>query len=132
MWIIKTSVATSPLGWRWVFWVMMISAGACTVFGLIFLPETYAPTLLARKVGHLHRDFWDVLANVVVQARRLRKLDPVANKHSFAEGENKKWTLRELLGSTIIRPITMIAVEPILLLVTVYMSVVYGIIYGCE
>jgi DHA1 family multidrug resistance protein-like MFS transporter len=56
----------------------------------------------------------------------------VANKNLFAEGENKKWTPRELLGSTIIRPFTMIIVEPILLLVTVYMSVVYGIIYGCE
>jgi MFS transporter, DHA1 family, multidrug resistance protein len=66
------------------------------------------------------------------QARRLRKLDPVANKNMFAESENKKWTLRELLRSTIIRPFTMIVFEPILLLVTLYMSLVYGIIYGCE
>ena len=50
----------------------------------------------------------------------------------FAEGENKKWTARELLDSTIIRPFTMIIVEPILLLVTLYMSLVYGIIYSCE
>jgi len=50
----------------------------------------------------------------------------------YAESETKKWTLRSLLHSTIIRPFTMIIVEPILLLVTVYMSVVYGIIYGRE
>lgn len=50
----------------------------------------------------------------------------------FAESENKKWTPRELLDSTIIRPFTMVVVEPILLLVTIYMSVVYGIIYGRE
>jgi hypothetical protein len=43
----------------------MISGGACTVFGLIFLPETYAPTLLARKVSHLPRDPCDVLTNVI-------------------------------------------------------------------
>ncbi|KAF8496254.1 MFS polyamine transporter [Russula emetica] len=110
--IIGGYVATSHLGWRWVFWILMISGGACTVFGFIFLPETFAPTLLARK------------------ARRLRKLDPVANKNLFAESENKKWTPRELLNSTIIRPFTMVIVEPILLLVTVYMSVIYGIIYG--
>lgn len=66
------------------------------------------------------------------QARRLRKLDPVANKNMFAEGENKKWTARELLESTIIRPFTMVIVEPILLLITLYMSLVYGIIYSCE
>ncbi|KAF8466800.1 MFS polyamine transporter [Russula ochroleuca] len=110
--IIGGYIATSHLGWRWVFWVLLISGGACTVFGFVFLPETYAPTLLARK------------------ARRLRKLDPVANKNIFAKGENKKWTLRELLCSTIIRPFTMIIFEPILLLVTLYMSLVYGIIYG--
>jgi DHA1 family multidrug resistance protein-like MFS transporter len=50
----------------------------------------------------------------------------------FAESEHKKWTARELLHSTIIRPFTMVVVEPILLLVTIYMSVVYGIIYGRE
>jgi DHA1 family multidrug resistance protein-like MFS transporter len=50
----------------------------------------------------------------------------------FAASENKKWTLRELLHSTIIRPFTMVIVEPILLLVTIYISVVYGIIYGRE
>src|SRR6266446_3413679 len=50
----------------------------------------------------------------------------------FAESENKKWTARQLLQSTIVRPFTMVIVEPILFLVTVYMSVVYGIIYGCE
>ena len=48
----------------------------------------------------------------------------------FAESENRKWTLRALLQSTIIRPFTMITVEPILLLVTIYISVVYGIVYG--
>lgn len=56
----------------------------------------------------------------------------MANKNIFAESETKKWTPRELLNSTIVRPFTMVIVEPILLLVTVYMSVVYGIIYGCE
>ena len=50
----------------------------------------------------------------------------------FAESENKIWTPREILNSTIVRPFTMVIVEPILLLVTIYMSVVYGIIYGCE
>ena len=40
----------SFLGWRWVFWIMMIFAGTCTVLALILLPETYAPVLLQWKV----------------------------------------------------------------------------------
>jgi hypothetical protein len=31
---------------------MMIFAGACALFGALFLPETYAPVLLAKKVRH--------------------------------------------------------------------------------
>jgi DHA1 family multidrug resistance protein-like MFS transporter len=112
--------------------LLLISGGACTIFGFVFLPETYAPTLLARKVSHIFLDFWDEVTDSVDQARRLRKLDPVANENVFAEGENKKWTAHELLESTIIRPFTMVVVEPILLLVTLYMSLVYGIIYSCE
>ena len=56
-WIQKTSIVTSHLGWRWIFWVLLISGGACTVFGLVFLPETFAPTILARKVRHSLRGF---------------------------------------------------------------------------
>lgn len=44
------SIMDSNLGWRWVFWVMMIFAGAVTLLGLVFMPETYAPVLLLRKV----------------------------------------------------------------------------------
>ncbi|KAI0296924.1 MFS polyamine transporter [Multifurca ochricompacta] len=110
--VIGGYITTSNLGWRWIFWVLMICAGACTVFGFAFLPETYAPTLLAQK------------------ARRLRKLDPVANNGLLAESETKIWTPREILRLTILRPFTMMFVEPILALITIYISLVYGIVYS--
>ncbi|KAI0270438.1 major facilitator superfamily domain-containing protein [Gloeopeniophorella convolvens] len=110
--IVGGFIAVSDLGWRWIFWVMMIFACSCTVFGVVFLPETYAPALLAQK------------------AKRLRKLDPEANKDKFAESEGQKWSLVELLHRTIFRPFKMILVEPILSLITAYMSLVYGLIYA--
>ncbi|KAI0049050.1 MFS general substrate transporter [Auriscalpium vulgare] len=105
-------VTVSSLGWRWVFWVMMIFAGACTSFAFLFLPETYAPAILAAK------------------AKRLRKQDPVGNKDVFAESERVQWSPKELIHRTILRPFKMLLVEPILLLVTVYLSVVYGVLYA--
>lgn len=58
--IIGGFVTQSYLGWRWVFWVMMIFAALCWVLIVLFMPETFAPVLLLRK------------------AKRLRKLDPEA------------------------------------------------------
>ncbi|TFK83428.1 MFS polyamine transporter [Polyporus arcularius HHB13444] len=105
-------VANSPLGWRWVFWIMMIFAGACTVLALIFLPETYSPVLLQWK------------------AKRLRKTDPETNAKLYAEHERSDWSFQGILHRTLYRPIKMIYQEPILLLVTVYLSLVYGILYA--
>ena len=47
------SIVDSQLSWRWVFWAMMIFAGACTVVMLFTLPETYAPILLLKKVREM-------------------------------------------------------------------------------
>jgi DHA1 family multidrug resistance protein-like MFS transporter len=38
------------VNWRWIFWVMMIFAGACTLLTIVLLPETYAPRILEFKV----------------------------------------------------------------------------------
>jgi hypothetical protein len=46
---------------------MMIFAASCTLVGPFFLPETFAPVLLARK------------------ERRLRRADPEKNKDLYAE-----------------------------------------------
>lgn len=91
---------------------MMIFAGSCTVVGIAFQPETYAPVILARK------------------ARRLRKADPVGNKHLYAESERADWSIRAVLHRTIFRPFQMLVKELILVLVTVYLSIVYGVIYA--
>jgi DHA1 family multidrug resistance protein-like MFS transporter len=62
----------------------------------------------------------------------LRALHPEKNGGLYAENEKIKWTARELLNRTVLRPLKMLVVEPILLLVTVFLSIVYGIIYASE
>ncbi|OSX62324.1 hypothetical protein POSPLADRAFT_1143698 [Postia placenta MAD-698-R-SB12] len=110
--IVGGFITMSYLGWRWVFWIMMIFAGLCTVIAIIFVPETYAPILLQQK------------------ARRLRKADPVRNADLYAEHERADWSVKGVLHRTLYRPIKMLAVEPILLLVTLYLSLVYGVLYA--
>ncbi|KZV67553.1 MFS polyamine transporter [Peniophora sp. CONT] len=97
---------------RWVFWVMFIFAAVCSALAVAFIPETYGPRILE------------------LRARRLRKEDPVKNKGVYAEVEKHGWDLRSLLDRTINRPFKMLGVELILILVTIYMSVIYGVLYG--
>ncbi|KAI0002446.1 MFS polyamine transporter [Russula compacta] len=108
--VVSSFIVSSGAGWRWVFWVEMIFAGVCTILSF-FMPETYGPYILRQK------------------ARRLRKEDAVKNKHLRAEGE-VNWTVGVLLEKTLFRPFKMLAQEPILVLVTLYMSVVYAVLYA--
>ncbi|KAJ2916645.1 hypothetical protein MD484_g3772, partial [Candolleomyces efflorescens] len=109
--IVSGFIAESSATWRWVFWVMMIFAGVCTLT-LFFLPETYAPVLLARK------------------AERLRAQDPQKYEHLYAEHEKQDWSFGGVMKRTIFRPFHMLFLEPILVLVTVYLSLVYGLLYA--
>jgi DHA1 family multidrug resistance protein-like MFS transporter len=94
-----------------VYWVMMIFAGVCWLVAVVFLPETYAPVLLARK------------------AQRLRAAAP-ENVLVYAEHEAQDWSVRAVAQRSVLRPFAMLAKEPILLLITLYMSVIYGLLYG--
>ncbi|KAJ7574548.1 MFS polyamine transporter [Mycena floridula] len=105
-------VADSHLGWQWIFWVMMIFASVSTVIAAIFLRETYAPVLLLHK------------------ARRLRKANPITYKDLRSEHEDQDWSAKGIIHRTVYRPFKMLGMEPILVLVTIYLSVVYGILYA--
>ena len=111
--IVSGFVAEDTENFRLVFWVMFAFAGLCSVLTIIFLPETYAPRILEKR------------------AKRLRKEDPVKNKDVYAEAERQDWEFKGLMDRTLKRPFKMLAIEPILLLVTIYLSVVYGVLYGC-
>lgn len=92
----------------------MIFAGTCVSIAWVFLPETYAPVILAAK------------------ARRLRKSNPEKYKDIYAEHERQDYSLKGLVHRTVFRPFKMLAMEPILVLVTIYLSVVYGVLYARE
>ncbi|KAJ7306916.1 MFS polyamine transporter [Mycena albidolilacea] len=109
--IVAGFIVESSLSWRWVFWVMMIFAGTSTVLMILTLPETYAPVLLLKKI------------------KAKRKANPAEAQHYFAAHERQDWSARGVVNRTLFRPFQMLAGEPILVLVTVYLSLVYGVMY---
>ncbi|KAF9076925.1 major facilitator superfamily domain-containing protein [Rhodocollybia butyracea] len=101
-----------PVVVSWIYWVLMIFAAACTLAGWLLLPETYAPVLLARK------------------ARRLRAADPIGNANLVAAHDKLDKSLRGIATRTIFHPWKMMAKEPILILLTAYMALLYGVLYA--
>ena len=98
----------SPVSWRWTFWVGLIVAGVSLVV-LVFLPETYGPTILKHR------------------AQRLRK--ETGNLNIFAAIELEKKGAKQMVTVTLMRPLHMIFFEAIVLFTCLYLSLAYAIFY---
>lgn len=97
------------VGWRWIIWVNMIFAGVMWFFSLS-LPETYAPVLLKQRASKLRH--------------KTGRNDIVTEQEIF------KVSFADLLTDTLIRPFQMLVTEPILLLMSLFISLIYGLLYA--
>ena len=59
-------------------------------------------------------------------------MDPITNRFIYTEHETHDWSLKGVLHRTLYRPFYMLANEPILMLVTAFLSLENGILYGRE
>jgi len=108
--VVSSFIVESSLGYRWIFWVLMIASGATWVASLFLMPETYAPLLLSKKAKKLRKDTGD--------------------SKFYASHEKSDYSIKALVRRTILRPFEMLFTEPILLFVTLYLALVYGLLYG--
>ncbi|MCJ1281917.1 hypothetical protein MMC26_001240 [Xylographa opegraphella] len=95
-------------GWRWVFWVIAIFAGALTIVCFLVLRESYPSAILERK------------------ARKLRK---ETGNQSFRSALHSGLSPVNLFKRSIIRPAKMLFLSPIVLLLSIDMAIVYGYLY---
>ncbi|KAJ5709784.1 hypothetical protein N7493_010075 [Penicillium malachiteum] len=102
-------ITQSYLGWRWTAWITLIAAGSFGILAFLVIPETYGPKILQSR------------------AARLRKETKNWAYHSFLDEHTPTWS--ELVTKYLLRPIQMLILEPILFFVTIYLTLVYGILY---
>ena len=95
-------------GWRWIFWVLAITAGVITIASLVVLRETHPGTLLERKT------------------RRLRKETGNTNLRSKLDLQIPP---RTLFLRSIVRPSKLLLFSPICLVLSIYSAFVYAMIY---
>lgn len=107
--IIGGIVVKSSLGWRWTAWLSMIMGVPFGAIGFVVLPETYVPVLLKRK------------------ARQLRFKTKNWALHSKLE--ETPVDIKDFIVRYLSRPFIMLCLEPILLLMTLYISFTFGMVY---
>jgi DHA1 family multidrug resistance protein-like MFS transporter len=103
-------IKDSELGWRWTLYIPAFMSFVIGLMFLVSLKETYPPVLLISKAAAMRRQtgIWGIHA-----------------KH-----EEMEVNLVELLRKYFTRPLQMLVTEPIILLISLYMSFIYGIVYG--
>lgn len=107
--IVGGFITASYLGWRWTAWITLIMAVSFGIVAFFLCSESYAPVLLQRKATkrRLATKTWAI----------------------HAPADENPVDMHEILHKYLYRPFIMLALEPILVLITLYMSFIYGILY---
>lgn len=98
------------IGWRWVEGIMAIFTGVLWIIGSLLIPETYPPVLLRKR------------------ANRLSKLSGKVYV-SKTEAEQGKVAPAKAFKTALLRPWVLLFSEPIVLLLSIYMAIIYGTLY---
>ena len=96
-------------GWRWLYWIQLILSGVVFLLISLTVPETSAATILSRRAAKIRKETNDSRFTTE------KELDPRP--------------LIEKLKIFLIRPLQLLLREPIVMFLSLYMSVLYGLLY---
>ena len=102
-------ISTSTLGWRFTEYICTILGAIAFVLDVWGMEETYPPVVLVEKAAMLRR--------------------ATKNWGIHAKQEEIEVDFKELLNKNFSRPLRILFTEPIVLLLSIYMSFIYGILY---
>ncbi|CAI4036560.1 hypothetical protein SMKI_15G4080 [Saccharomyces mikatae IFO 1815] len=102
---IMAGFATQAKGWRWSEWIQLIAGGLILPF-IALMPETHKGIILRK---------------------RAKKRNMVLKKFSR---EDQKEFMKTTVTVTILRPLKMLVVEPIVFVFSVYVAFIFAILFG--
>lgn len=103
-------ITMSYLGWRWTMYISAIMGFLGSALLILFFKETYAPIVLLDKAAILRRQ--------------------THNWGIHAKQAEVEIDFNEIITVNFSRPFRMLFTEPIVFLVTLYMSFIYGLMYA--
>ena len=94
-------------GWRWVMGMLAIFSGVLWIAGTLLVPETYAPVLLRKRAA---------------------KLSQMTGKFYKTKVDIEKGpiSLASVMKAALIRPWILLFLEPIVMILSIYIAIVYG------
>lgn len=107
--VIGSFIGPSGIGWRWCEWLMLILGAIVTVIIVLAQPETYAPLLLSWKAEHFRQQTGDDRYRSPLEVRRT--------------------SFMTRLKIALYRPFVMIWTEPIILLMALYLTILYIVLF---
>lgn len=95
--------------WRWVFWATSLAAGIIQITIYFFLPESYPPVILKKRRDHLAKQ--------------------TGNQNLHIAYHRTEQTLMRSIGAAVARPTRMLATQPIVQLIALYIAYLFGLFY---
>ena len=102
-------ITQSYLGWRWTAYITLIMAAFFGSIGFLIVPET----------SH----------SKILQSRAKKIRFETKNWAIHSQRDTINVDLKSLVNTYLFRPFIMLFREPILVLITIYMALIYGILY---
>lgn len=99
----------SAEGWRANYYLLLGISGSACVVAAVALPETYAVVLLRRRAVKLRKETGD--------------------QGYMTNQERFKKPLAEVMKESLIRPIDILVTEPIVFLFSLYLALIYALLY---
>ncbi|KAL7629489.1 hypothetical protein AAE478_001009 [Parahypoxylon ruwenzoriense] len=103
---------TQTTTWRWAFWAVAAADAAIQAAGLVFLRETYAPVLLARK-----------------RHRLARETGNTALRTPYDSPTSASMNIFMTLRNAMTRPFRFLTTQVIIQVTALYMMYLYGLMY---
>lgn len=97
--------------WHWTFWVWMMISAAVFIWLFFCFPETSGQHILNRR------------------AKRLRQINPEIQYTTEADMEWAALTNKQVAYQILLRPLVIIATEPIVLFLDAYIGLLYATLY---
>ncbi|KAF4345171.1 major facilitator superfamily transporter [Fusarium beomiforme] len=98
----------ADLGWRWTLWILAILSGANGVICILFMRETYAPVILARRAAQIRKE---------------------TGKHDLRPAGATSIKTSTLILRTSTKAITMLFTNPIVFLLSLFNAFSFGLMF---